>query len=74
VLGSVGSGPLKGLLLGSVAHRLLQIAPCPVLVIPTGSTDFRQGNAVSLLRAIASMRLDSSALNQDGSGTPTTGW
>jgi hypothetical protein len=45
-----------------------------VLVIPTGSTDFRQGNAVSLLRAIASMRLDSSALNQDGSGTPTTGW
>ncbi len=34
VLGSVGSGPLKGLLLGSVAHRLLQIAPCPVLVIP----------------------------------------
>jgi nucleotide-binding universal stress UspA family protein len=35
VLGSVGGGTLKGLLLGSVAHRLLQIAPCPVLVIPT---------------------------------------
>lgn len=34
VLGSVGSGPLKGLLLGSVAHRLLQIASCPVLVVP----------------------------------------
>lgn len=39
VLGSVGSGPLKGLLLGSVAHRLLQIAPCPVLVIPTRKHD-----------------------------------
>ena len=35
ILGSVGSGPLKGLLLGSVAHRLLQIAPCPVLVVPS---------------------------------------
>jgi nucleotide-binding universal stress UspA family protein len=34
ILGSTGSGPLKGLLLGSVAHRLLQIAPCPVLVVP----------------------------------------
>jgi nucleotide-binding universal stress UspA family protein len=34
ILGSVESGPLKGLLLGSVAHRLLQIAPCPVLVVP----------------------------------------
>jgi nucleotide-binding universal stress UspA family protein len=34
VLGNVGSGPLKGLLLDSVAHRMLQIAPCPVLIVP----------------------------------------
>jgi len=38
ILGSVGSGLLKGLLLGSVAHRLLQIAPCPVLVVPARSS------------------------------------
>jgi nucleotide-binding universal stress UspA family protein len=34
VLGNVEDGPLRGLLLGGVAHRLLQIAPCPVLVVP----------------------------------------
>jgi nucleotide-binding universal stress UspA family protein len=34
VLGNVGSGPLKGLLLGSVAYRMLHIAPCPVMVVP----------------------------------------
>jgi nucleotide-binding universal stress UspA family protein len=34
VLGNVEDGPLRGLLLGGVAHRMPQIAPCPVLVIP----------------------------------------
>jgi nucleotide-binding universal stress UspA family protein len=34
VLGNVEDGRLRGLLPGGVAHRLLQIAPCPVLVVP----------------------------------------
>ena len=34
VVGSHGNSALAGILLGSVAHKLLHIAPCPVLVVP----------------------------------------
>jgi nucleotide-binding universal stress UspA family protein len=36
VAGNRGYGPTAALLLGSFTFRLLQIAPCPVLVVPTG--------------------------------------
>ncbi len=34
VVGTRGRNPLAGLLVGSVTHRLLEVAPCPVLAVP----------------------------------------
>jgi nucleotide-binding universal stress UspA family protein len=35
VVGTRGHTPLAGLLVGSVTQRLLHIAPCPVIAVPT---------------------------------------
>jgi nucleotide-binding universal stress UspA family protein len=34
VCGTRGAGALSGAVFGSFAHRLLHVAPCPVLVVP----------------------------------------
>ena len=34
VMGSRGLGPIKGAVLGSVSTGVLQLAPCPVVIVP----------------------------------------
>jgi nucleotide-binding universal stress UspA family protein len=45
VVGTRGHGTVAGLLLGSVTHRLLHIAPCPVFAVP--STEARAADTAA---------------------------
>jgi nucleotide-binding universal stress UspA family protein len=52
VLGSRGLGDLTGMLLGGVAHRVIQLADCPVVVVraveaTAGSRDRDRGRAAT---------------------------
>ena len=39
VVGSRGFGLIKGMLVGSVAHRLPYVATCPILTVPLPRED-----------------------------------
>lgn len=53
VVGTRGRTALGGLLLGSVAHRLLHIAPCPVFVVPAGKRATEQAAKPAQAQATA---------------------
>jgi nucleotide-binding universal stress UspA family protein len=42
VLGTHGRGPIKHLFLGSVAERVVRLAPCPVLTVGRAAADARK--------------------------------
>jgi nucleotide-binding universal stress UspA family protein len=46
VVGSHGTGPLAGLVLGSVAHAVAHKAPCPAVLVPEGSLKTQIDNIV----------------------------
>jgi nucleotide-binding universal stress UspA family protein len=55
VVGTRGHSPTVGVFAGSVAQRLLQVAPCPVLAVPPGAAapDPRSGSAAATVASAA---------------------
>ncbi len=55
VVGTRGQSPTVGVFAGSVAQRLLQVAPCPVLAVPPGSVapDPSSGSAAATVASAA---------------------
>ena len=47
VIGSRGYGPVRRVLLGGVARKLIRRAACPLVVVPRGST-YGAGRAIKV--------------------------
>jgi nucleotide-binding universal stress UspA family protein len=57
VMGTHGRGALAHFLMGSVAERVVRMAPCPVLTVPDREREFvRHGTFVALAQAGAGVR------------------
>jgi nucleotide-binding universal stress UspA family protein len=57
VMGTHGRGALAHFLMGSVAERVVRMAPCPVLTVPDREREFvRHGTFAALARAGAAVR------------------
>ena len=53
ITGTRGHGPVAGLLLGSVTTRLLHVAPCPVVVVPSSVPDVTAARKAATATATA---------------------
>lgn len=53
VMGTNGRGVLEHFLMGSVAERVVRLAPCPVLTVRARERDFVQADALVRMRAAA---------------------
>jgi nucleotide-binding universal stress UspA family protein len=58
VVGTRGRGAMRSVLLGSVAHEMLAVSPCPVVVVPphTGSWQRQRRRAADALRRRSELR------------------
>lgn len=52
IIGTHGRGPVGHLMMGSVAERLVRIAPCPVLTVRYPEREFVHPDALQVLRAV----------------------
>jgi|KBSMisStaDraftv2_1062788.scaffolds.fasta_scaffold744406_1 nucleotide-binding universal stress UspA family protein len=64
VMGTHGRGPMAHLLMGSVAERVVRIAPCPVLTVKHPEHEFLRPDALVRVEAVSLDRLQQPGIIQ----------